>query len=65
MQLHKLVSMIQDFRAEVSAEPTDFNLLEASNKDDEGKEVKGDIEMLNKEKEIMDWKLIGKSELVN
>ena len=54
MQLHKLVSMIQDFRAEVSAEPTDFNLLEASNKDDEGKEVKGDIEMLNKEKEIMD-----------
>ena len=47
MQLHKLVSMIQDFRAEVSTEPADFNLLEASNKDDEGKEIKENIEMLN------------------
>ena len=45
--------MIQDFRAEVSAEAGDINLLEAANKDDDGQEQKSDIEMMNQEKESL------------
>ena len=48
MQLHKLVSMIQDFRAEVDAEQNDQkDEAEEENKDDGDVEMKSDIELMN------------------